>query len=76
MTTQPTQPRANAKPQPDNIVPMPVSGDEYIEPDLSGTARIHAEQLARWLENGWINLNNAKTVAALFKLRALLNNKT
>jgi hypothetical protein len=47
--------------------------DQHIEHDLSGTARQHAEQLARWLENGWVNLQDAKTVAALLALKSLLN---
>src|SRR4029450_4710480 len=47
--------------------------NEHIARDLSGTARQHAEQLTRWLENGWVNLQDAKTVAALLKLKALLN---
>jgi hypothetical protein len=46
---------------------------EHIERDLSGTARAHAEQLSRWLENGWVNLDDTKTVAALLRLKALLN---
>jgi hypothetical protein len=46
---------------------------EHIGRDLSGTARAHAEQLARWLENGWVDLDDRKTVAALLKLKSLLN---
>jgi hypothetical protein len=47
--------------------------EEHIKHDMSGTARAHAEQLTRWLTNGWVNLDDAKTVAALLKLKALLN---
>jgi hypothetical protein len=47
--------------------------EEHIKHDMSGTARTHADQLSRWLENGWVKLDDAKTLAALLKLTTLLN---
>jgi|SRR5215468_3322947 len=46
---------------------------EHMKRDLSGSARTHAEQLIRWLRNGWVDLTDIKTVTTLLKLKSMLN---
>ena len=46
--------------------------DEHIERDQGMTARHMAAQLARWLRNGWVNMDDAKTAAAIKELKAAM----
>jgi transposase len=46
--------------------------DEHIERDQGMTARHMASQLTRWLRNGWVNMNDEKTAAAIKELKAAM----
>lgn len=46
--------------------------EEHIERDQGMTARHMAAQLARWLRNGWVNMEDDKTAAAMKELKAAI----
>jgi hypothetical protein len=47
--------------------------DEHIVSDRGLPAAMIAKQLTRWIANGWVNLEDAKTVESLQGLKAALN---
>lgn len=46
--------------------------EEHIEKDQGMTARHMANQLARWIRNGWVNMADEKTAAAVKDLKAAI----
>lgn len=47
--------------------------DKHIKRDRGVSIRTQAEQIIRWLENGWVDLSDPAESEALMKLREVLN---